>query len=192
MNIKGSVNDNTRTEIEDTLLLPWDELQLRQPEIYGSDKSVISSLVNVFISYSPEDQDLQEELDLHLAHLKRQGKIQAWHRGKVEAGAEWDAAIKNQLETAQIILLLISSHFIASDYCYDQQLQRALQRHNEGTARVIPIILKPTDWQNSAFSHLSELSTDGRAITLWENRDEAFVNVVAGIRDTIDRGFSGY
>ncbi len=190
MKIEGAVSDTVRAEIEDTLLLPWDELQRRQPEIYGSDKSISSSLVNVFISYSPEDQDLQEELDLHLAHFKRQGKIQAWHRGKIEAGAEWDAAIKDQLETAQIILLLISSNFIASDYCYDQQLQRALQRHNEGTAQVIPIILRPTDWQNSAFSRLSPLPTDGRAITLWENRDEAFVNVVAGIRDAIERGFS--
>jgi len=190
MNIEGAVSDDVRAEIEDTLLLPWDELQRRQPEIYSSSSSVVSSSINVFISYSPEDQDLQEKLDQHLANLKRQGKIQAWHRGVIEAGAEWDVAIKNQLETAQIILLLISANFIASDYCYDQQLQRALQRHDAGTARVIPVILRPTDWQNSAFSHLSPLPSNGQAITSWANRDEAFVNVVAGIRDAIERGFS--
>jgi len=182
--IEGAVSQDVRAEIEDSLLLPWDELQRRQPDVYGQPQSASPSPVRIFIAYSHEDEDLREELDRHLANLNRQGKIKAWHRGAIEAGAEWDGAIKQQLETAQIILLLISAHFIASNDCYDL-LQQALQRHSAGTARVIPIILKPTDLKNSPFSHLSPLPTDGVPITRWSNRDEAFLNVVEGVRGVI-------
>lgn len=185
LNIKGAVSDSVRAEIEDTLLLPWDELQRRQPDVYGQPQSASPSPARVFTAYSHEDEDLREELDRRLADLKCQGKIQAWHRGAIEAGAEWDAAIKQQLETAQIILLLISADFIASDHCYDL-LQQSLQRHHAGTARVIPIILSPTDLKNSPFNHLSLLPTDGVPITRWSNRDEAFLNVVEGIRVAIE------
>ncbi|MEL6333868.1 MAG: toll/interleukin-1 receptor domain-containing protein, partial [Cyanobacteria bacterium J06626_26] len=96
-----------------------------------------SEPVRIFISYSHKDETLREELDVHLANLKRQGKIQAWHDRAIEAGTEWDTAIKQHLETAQVILLLISPRFMASDYCYDLEMQRAIERHNQGTARVI-------------------------------------------------------
>ncbi|UBF24465.1 tetratricopeptide repeat protein [Kovacikia minuta CCNUW1] len=141
--------------------------------------------ISVFISYSHKDEDLREELDVHLANLKRQGKIQAWHDRAIEAGAEWDAAIKHQLETAQVILLLISPRFIASNYCYDLEMQRAVERHDEGTARVIPIILKPCDWQDSPFSKLQVLPKDAKPITKWDDQDEAFLNVVQGIRRAV-------
>jgi predicted NACHT family NTPase len=185
MQIDGAVSQEVRAEIEDTLLLPWEELQRRQPDVYGQPQSTSPSPIRVFIAYSHEDEDLREQLDRHLANLKRQGKIQAWHRGAIEAGAEWDAAIKQQLETAQITLLLISADFVASDHCYDL-LQQSLQRHSVGKARVIPIILRPTDLKNSPFSHLSPLPTDGVPITRWSNRDEAFLNVVEGIRVAIE------
>jgi len=185
MKVEGAVSEDVREEIEDTLLLPWEELQRRQPDVYGQTQPTSPSPVRVFIAYSQEDEGLREELDRHLANLKRQGKIQAWHKGAIEAGAEWDAAIKQQLETAQIILLLISADFVASDHCYDL-LQQSLQRHSAGTARVIPILLRPTDLKNSPFSHLSPLPTDGVPITRWSNRDEAFLNVVEGIRGAIE------
>jgi predicted NACHT family NTPase len=185
MKIDGAVSKEVRAEIEDSLLLPWDELQRRQPDVYRQPQSTSLSPVRVFIAYSQEDEDLREALDHHLANLKRQGKIQSWHRGAIEAGAEWDAAIKQQLEMAQIILLLVSAYFVASDHCYDL-LQQSLQRHHAGTARVIPIILRPTDLQDSSFSHLSPLPTDGVPITRWSNRDEAFLNVVEGIRGAIE------
>jgi tetratricopeptide (TPR) repeat protein len=142
--------------------------------------------ISIFISYSHKDEDLREELDTHLANLKRQGKIRAWHDRAIEAGAEWDAEIKQHLETAQIILLLISPRFIASDYCYDLEMQRAIQRHDEGTARVIPIILKPCDWQDSPFSKLQVLPKDAKPITTWHNQDEAFLNVTQSIRRVLE------
>ncbi|MEM8809650.1 MAG: tetratricopeptide repeat protein [Cyanobacteria bacterium P01_G01_bin.38] len=144
-----------------------------------------SASVSVFISYSHKDEALREELDVHLANLKRQGKIRAWHDRAIEAGAEWDAEIKQQLETAQVILLLISPRFMASDYCYDLEMQQAVGRHEAGTAQVIPIILKPCDRQGTPFSKLQALPKDAKPITTWDNQDAAFLNVVQGIRKAI-------
>ena len=141
--------------------------------------------VSVFISYSHKDEDLQKELVAHLATLKRQRKIQTWHAGAIEAGAEWDTEIKQQLGTAQVILLLISHHFIASDYCYDHTMQRAIERHHAGAAQVISIILKPSDWQGAPFSKLQTLPKNAPPITQWPDQDAAFLNVIQGIRKAI-------
>ncbi len=145
-----------------------------------------SEPVSIFISYSHKDEALREELDIHLANLKRQGKIQAWHDRTIEAGTEWDTAIKQRLETAQVILLLISPRFMASDYCYDLEMQRAIERHDQGTARVIPIMLKPCDWQDTPFQKLQVLPKDAKPITTWTDQDAAFLNVVQGIRKAIE------
>ena len=142
--------------------------------------------ISIFISYSHKDEDLREELDIHLASLKREGKILAWHDRAIDAGTEWDTEIKRQLEEAQVILLLISPRFIASNYCYDLEMQCAVQRHNEGTAQAIPIILKPCDWRNTPFSKLQSLPKDAKPITKWENMDDAFLNVVQGLRRVVE------
>lgn len=142
--------------------------------------------MEVFISYSHKDEDLREELDIHLSNLKQQGKIAAWHDRAIEAGAEWEAEIKGRLESAHLILLLISPRFMASKYCYDKEMQRAMERHEAGTARVIPIILKPVDWKDTPFSKLQVLPRDGKPITTWNNQDEAFLNVVEGIRQSVE------
>jgi Effector-associated domain 1/TIR domain/CHAT domain len=142
--------------------------------------------IEIFISYSHKDDDLRDELVTHLSNLRRQGKISAWHDRAIEAGTEWETQIKARLESAQIILLLISPPFMASDYCYDLEMERAIQRHNEGTARVIPIILRPVDWKDTPFSKLQVLPKDAKPVTKWSDRDTAFVDVVQGIRRAVD------
>ncbi|MGF1514065.1 MAG: TIR domain-containing protein [Elainellaceae cyanobacterium] len=142
--------------------------------------------IEVFISYSHKDDALQEELVTHLSSLRRQGKITAWHDRAVEAGAEWETQIRKKLESAQIILMLISPAFMASDYCYDIEMQRAMARHDEGTARVIPIILRPCDWKDSPFSRLKAMPEDGKPVTQWGDRDSALLNVVQGIRRSLE------
>jgi hypothetical protein len=142
--------------------------------------------INVFISYSHKDDDLRAELDVHLSNLKRQGKIAAWHDRAIEAGMEWEDQIKTKLESAPVILLLISPPFMASNYCYDIEMERAIERHKEGTTRVIPIILRPCDWQGSPFSKLQVLPKEGKPVTLWVDRDSAFLDVVQGIRQALE------
>ena len=106
-----------------------------------------ATLLKLFISYSQADDDLREELEIHLYSLERQGAIKPWSDRNIEAGEEWYAETRKQLEAANIILLLITPHFLASRYCYGEEMQRAMERHASGTARVIPIILKPCDWE---------------------------------------------
>lgn len=142
--------------------------------------------LSAFISYSHRDEEFKDELVIHLTNLKRQGKLRAWQDRDIEAGIEWDSAIKQQLESAELILLLITPRFLASDYCYDLEMQRAVQRHDEGTARVIPIIVRPCDWQGTPFSKLQVVPRDAKPITKWNDQDEAFLNVVQGIRRAVE------
>lgn len=102
-----------------------------------------------FVSYSHKDESLRAALDAHLSGLVSQGVIQLWHDRAIEAGAEWEAEIQAHLEAADIVLLLISADFLASPYCYASEMKRAVQRHEQGLARVIPIILRPVDWQHT-------------------------------------------
>ena len=148
--------------------------------------SVTEKPLDIFISYSHRDEDLKEELEVHLSTLKRQGKINPWQDRVLEAGTEWDPQIKAALELAHIILLLITPRFMASDYIHDVELSRAIERHQAGTASVIPIILKPTDLTDTPIAKLQALPKDAKPITRWEDQDEAFLNVVTGIRRVVD------
>ena len=142
--------------------------------------------VSLFLSYAHEDEPLLRQLETHLSGLQRQGLISLWHDRKIVPGTPWAGEIDAQLEHASIILLLVSADFLASDYCYQVEMQRALERHQAGEARVIPIIVRTADWRHAPFAKLQALPTDARAITTWPNQDEAFVDVAAGIRRTIE------
>ena len=141
--------------------------------------------IEIFISYSHKDEELKNELYIHLAGLRRQGKITSWQDRDIEAGEEWDIEIKARLESAKIILLLITPKFIASDSCFDKEMQRAMERHAAGSARVIPIIMKPCDWQSSPFGKLQVLPKDAKPVTRWEDQDEALLNAVLGVRRVV-------
>jgi hypothetical protein len=111
-------------------------------------------LLNLFFSYSHKDEALRDELEVHLAMLKRQGVISIWHDRRITAGEDFAGEIDQNLATADIILFLVSPDFIASDYCYDIEVKQALERHETGKAKVIPVILRPCDWKHAPFGHL--------------------------------------
>jgi hypothetical protein len=136
----------------------------------------------VFFSYTHVDEPLRKALDGHLGLLRRQGLIQTWYDRNILAGSELDAEIGKNLEAADIILLLVSSDFINSDYCFSKEMTRAMERHHAGEARVIPIILRPCDWHTAPFAKLKAIPNDGKAVTSWENIDEAFTDVAREIR----------
>jgi len=140
----------------------------------------------LFFSYSHKDEALRDELEVHLTSLKRQGLIDTWHDRRIIAGEEWDAKISENLETAEVILLLVSPDFIASDYCFGRELERALERHQQGNARVIPVILRPCSWQELSFGKLQATPEDGRPVTKFPDRDEAFLRVTEDIRRAVE------
>ena len=139
--------------------------------------------VEIFFSYAHEDEPLVQKLIKQLALLQRQGVISAWHDRKIMAGQEWAGAISGALERCKIILL-VSDDFLASDYCYDVEMQRALARHDAGDARVIPVMLRPTYWEGAPFAKLQGLPKDMRPVTSWGKRDEAFTDIARGIART--------
>ena len=85
--------------------------------------------IEVFWASAPNDEPLCHELETHLSLLKRQGIITTWHRRHIAPSTDWATAIDTHLGTASVILLLISPDFLASDYCYGVELQRAMERH---------------------------------------------------------------
>jgi hypothetical protein len=146
--------------------------------------------VGVFYSYAHEDEELRDALEKHLSLLQRNGLIVEWHDRRISAGSEWSDEIDSHVRTAQIILLLISADFLASDYCYGIEMKIALERHASNDAIVIPIILRPVDWSDASFSHLEALPRDAKPITTWNNRDEALADVARGIRESLGRVYT--
>jgi internalin A len=143
-------------------------------------------MVRLFYSYSHKDESLRDELNTHLKLMQRQGMIKSWYDRNIDAGDDWKRSIDGNLEQADIILLLISADFIASDYCYEKEMQRALERHASGEAHVIPVIVRDVDLSGAPFAGIQYLPKDGKAITLWGNRDSAWRNVSEGIKQMAD------
>jgi TIR domain len=144
------------------------------------------SPVKVFCSYSYEDRRYLQKLKIHLSGLEREGLISTWHDCEIPAGTDRAKTIDSHLETASLILILISADFIASDYSYEIEMTHAMERHNAGKARVIPILLRSVaGWQNAPFGHLQVLPNDGKFVTQWDDQDEAFTNIAQGIREVL-------
>lgn len=139
-------------------------------------------MASLFFSYSHKDEMLRDELETHLSVLKRQGIIQTWHDRAIDAGGELDGTISQNLESSDIILLFVSPYFLASNYCYDIECQRALERHKKGEAKVIPIIVDPCDWKNTPLSSLVAIPTDGKPISKYTNHHDAFLEITTAIR----------
>jgi hypothetical protein len=139
-------------------------------------------MATVFFSYSHKDDALRDELEIHLSALKRQGLIDTWHDRRIGVGEEIDHVISKHLEKADIILLLVSPYFIASDYCYDVEMKRAIERHEAGEARVIPVILHPCDWHSLPFGKLLATPSDGKPVSMFPNQHAAFLEVSQAIR----------
>lgn len=164
---------------------PYTRLNLRTGDAEGllADTGLL-----LFYSYSHADEAYRIELNKHLAGLRREGLIKEWHDRKITAGRTWDSEISNHLDLADIVLLLVSADFMDSDYCFNVEMNRALERHQAGECRVIPVIVRPTDWENLPFAKLQiqAVPKDGHAVTLWPNRDEAWKDVSRKIRETVE------
>jgi len=145
----------------------------------------VEAPIEVFLSYAREDGQLAQQFKNHLSILQLQGLITWYDLDMTPPGVNWREDINRHLDSAQIILLLISPDFLASNYAYEE-MQRALERHTVGTARVIPIILRPIRWKSTPLGELQPLPKDGKAMTAWKSFDLAFLDVTRGIREAIE------
>jgi O-acetyl-ADP-ribose deacetylase (regulator of RNase III) len=161
------------------------ELQRKRVELLSAADPRPTSAVSVFVSYSHADEGLRKELGKHLSVIERQGIIRTWHDRMIGAGAEWEGTIDTHLNTSRVILLLISSDFIHSQYCYDVEMKRALERHNKRQALVVPIMLRAVSLKGTPFAKLQALPRDAKPVATWPDRDSAFVDVTDGLRNAI-------
>src|SRR5713226_1774398 len=138
--------------------------------------------VKIFFSYVHEDQELLNKLKAYLEPLQQEGLIDMQHDSKISTGEEWAQEIDRHLSTAQIILLLVSQYSLNSDNFYNIVMQRALERHERGEARVIPILLRPVYYQRTPLALLQALPTNAKPVTMWQNQEAAFLNIVQGIQ----------
>ncbi len=139
-------------------------------------------MVNLFFSYSHKDEELRNELDKHLSILKRQKVIDVWHDRCIIGGSNLNKEISSHLENSNIILLLISSDFLASDYCYDIEMELSMKMNETGQATVLPVILRPCDWQSASFGKLMATPKDGKPVIKFPTLDEAFLEVTNEIK----------
>lgn len=148
----------------------------------------MASNIEIFLCYAHEDELLRNELARHLGVLKRQGFFEIWHDRVIIAGTEWEHEIDKHLNTAQVILLLVSQYFFDSDYCYLVEMKKAIERHEHREARVIPVILRPVYFQKTPFAKLMPLPTNRKPVTdsSWYSLDEAFYDVAEGIRRAVE------
>jgi hypothetical protein len=143
-------------------------------------------MIEIFFSYAHADKDLMNEVRRQLIIHERNGRILKWYDRQIPPGEEWRNHIDDRLDAAQVILLFVSPHFIESKYCYEIEGKRALTRHKQGTARVIPVILRPCAWHDAPFSKLQALPLDGKPISQWDDVDVASLNVADGVMKVVD------
>lgn len=143
--------------------------------------------IEIFFSYAHEDEGLMDVVRLQLVVRERLGQIVKWHDRMIPAGDRWKEEIDHRIEDADVILLFMSPHFLASRYCYEIEGDIALRRHGQGTARVIPVVLRACDWTVTPFGEFQALPRDGRPLTQWPDRDQAALEVAQGIMESIGR-----
>jgi hypothetical protein len=146
-------------------------------------KAVPPRKLKAFVSYSHADEGLKDALIKHLHPLQRLGLLESWNDRKIKPGDEFDKAISTELDRADLIFLLVSVDFINSKYCYDVELERAVERHKENKARVIPIILRDCLWEHSPFGGLLALPRDGKAVKTYLDQDAAFKEIAAAVHE---------
>jgi hypothetical protein len=139
--------------------------------------------LRVFYSYSHKDERMLERLRNHMAMLRRQGLITEWYDRGIDAGGQWRNEIERELEAADVILLLVSANFLASDFCYEKEMTRAVDRARRGDALVIGVMLRPVrGWEDTPFAAFQVVPRDARPISRWSDADEGYCDAVEKIR----------
>jgi O-acetyl-ADP-ribose deacetylase (regulator of RNase III) len=177
--LRREAASNDKIEAVRVQLQKNQELRLQR---LAEQQAIRDQGIEVFISYAHEDETLRQRLGKALSSLRREGLITDWHDREITAGSEWSTEIDQHLDSARVILVLLSFDFFASDYCYGFEMTRALERHRAGDARVIPVVLRAVDWTHSPLGKLQALPKDGKPVTSWPDQDSAFLDVTEGIR----------
>ena len=144
--------------------------------------------LQIFCSYSHKDADLLDQFKAHTSILRRTGPVLTWTDREILPGSDWSREIASRLDSADIIVLLVSADFIASDYCHTKEMKCAMERGAAQEAKVVPVIVRPCLWQKAPFGHLQVLPPGGKAINNWPYRkqDSAWVEIAIGLSKIVE------
>ncbi|MCC7244714.1 MAG: toll/interleukin-1 receptor domain-containing protein [Saprospiraceae bacterium] len=144
------------------------------------------SVKKIFISYAHEDESYKDQIVKHLRNMERNGLVEIWQDGMIQAGSEWDDAIRSKLFTADLILLLISPDFNDSDYIWKVELEGALERHKRKEAVIIPVSIRTADWKDTPYERFQALPGPGiQPVAKYADKDEAYLKIAQGIRQLV-------
>jgi len=142
--------------------------------------------LKLFISYSHKDEVFCDEFKTHLAPLKSNGTIEAWHDRQLKAGDCLDEELASHLKQSTLVAFLISSDFLDSFYCMQKEWSQALNQRNAGVSTIIPIIVRECSWEDTDFKKYVCIPNEGRAIKSFEDQDKGWKEVVSHIKTVID------
>lgn len=137
--------------------------------------------VRVFCAYSHRDQPYREQLVTHLSGLVRDGLIELWFDRMISPGVDWNSEIASQLDSAEIVVLLLSADFAKSEYCVGVEMKRAQERADRNDIRAVPVFIRPFHWPNSPLHRFQGLPSNGLPVKKWKDRDDAYVDIVRGL-----------
>jgi TIR domain len=147
----------------------------------------------IFMSYSHADEWLKDELVAHFAALKRNGLVDVWHDRRIPAGGILHDEIDANLQSSHLFLFLISTDFIDSDYCFHKEYQEAVKRRQAGEAEIVPIIIRPCDWDVGGLRRFNALPKDGVPVTSGadaksekQTRDPKWLEVINGLKAVLE------
>ncbi|MGB0840443.1 MAG: toll/interleukin-1 receptor domain-containing protein, partial [Chitinophagales bacterium] len=145
---------------------------------------------SIFVCYHSEDEVYKEALNKHLTPLVRLQKVTLWDKSYINAGEQYEDKIFQELEKANLVLCLISSDFIADDFCYSSQLKRILTAHKKGVQKIIPIKIRNARWQKLPLAQLKAFP-DKKWVGTNPKNDDAWVEVVEGVERLIEEVWKG-
>ncbi len=138
--------------------------------------------VRMFLSYARQDRELVQELKNHLTSLLLSGRLSVWGEREIQPGVDWAQVADARLDTADLVLLLVSADLLGSGYATGSEIMQVLERHRERKVSFIPLILRPVDWGDLPFASLQVVPRNARPVTAWESRDAAWYDVIQAIR----------
>lgn len=145
----------------------------------------MASTLQIFCAYASVDVHFYEALYCHLAQMRRTDGVKLFHVQNIQAGIDLMAELEQRFRNADIITLLVSADFLASDLYFGGLLEEAMTRHKSGSCRIVPIIIRPADWCDAPFGRVKPLPRDGRPVVMWPQQDDAWLDVVTGLRAVI-------
>jgi len=145
-----------------------------------------------FISYSKNNIAQRKRLESELKILKNEGLLErGWHDRMIDPGDKWDPAIQKQLSEADVIIVLISSAALSTDYITTHEIPKAIALHEAGKTIVIPVILESCRWDKTLLGSINALPDKAKPINSWSRTADAWKSVADGLATVFEKLIAG-